>query len=219
MLPQNTKQNTLQSIGKNLGFEASEKEPVIATFFHDHFDNLRVRQLLRMRLFIDLDDANRVGTRIGNGRGGKSQNGTTPEFGQLRILFGNLFRQEIVREKPRIMTDKRGTRRRQGSIVQCHGSIQLDLVNNRREFARHLHGCLDGINRHNDNAKHGGRGTGRHGFKANVNILGRFERIQGRQNTRIGRRVSKATEWACNNTIYEKIGLGQNTVFPNDMME
>jgi hypothetical protein len=197
MLPQNTKQDTLQAIGENLGFEASEKEAVVARFFHDHFDNLRVRQLFRMTLFVDLDDANRVGTGIGNSRGGESQNGAAAQFGQLRILFGNLFRQEIVREKPRIVTDKGGTGGRQGAIVQRHGSVELDLVHNGRELARHLHGSFDRINRHNHNAKHGGGGTGRHGFEPNVHVLGGFERIQGRQNTRIGSRVSKATERAC----------------------
>jgi hypothetical protein len=194
VFPQNTKQDALQAVGENLGFQSSKKESVIATLFDDHAHNLRIRKLIRMRLLVDFHDPNRVGTGITNGRRGKSQNGTAPEFRQLRILFGNFFRQEIVREKPGIVTHKGSGRRRQGTIVESQWSHDLDLVDHTREFSSDLHGRLDGINRHDDNAKECGGGRGSHGFKANVNVLGGFERIQGRQNTGIGRRVSKATE-------------------------
>ena len=64
MLPQNTKEDALQTVGENLGFEAAEKETVVATFLHHHAHNLRVRKLIRMTLFVHFDDANRIGTGI-----------------------------------------------------------------------------------------------------------------------------------------------------------
>jgi hypothetical protein len=72
VLPQDTKQDTLQAIGENLGFESTKKEPVVATFLDDHADNLRVRELVRVRLFVHFHDANRVGAGIGNGRRGET---------------------------------------------------------------------------------------------------------------------------------------------------
>jgi hypothetical protein len=194
VLPQNTKQNTLQPVGENLGFQSSKKESVTARLGHDHFHNLRIRKVVGMTLFVHFHHSDRVGTGITNSGRTKSQYGATPEFGQLRILFGNLFRQEIVREKPGIVTNERGTRCRQTTIVQGQWSHDFDLVDDAREFTRDLHGGFDGINGHDDNPKQSGGSRGRHGFKANVNILGRFERVQGGQDTGIGRRVSKATE-------------------------
>jgi hypothetical protein len=92
------------------------------------------------------------------------------------------------------MAHERGTGRGQRSIVQSQWSHDLDLVDDTRELARDLHGRFDRINRHDYDTKQGGCGTCCHGLESNVNVLGGLERIQGSQNTRIGGRVSKATE-------------------------
>jgi hypothetical protein len=62
-----------------------------------------------MGLFVDLDDTDAVGTSVGNGTRAKSHNGAATEFGQLRILFRNLFRQKVVRGEPTVIgVDKKG---------------------------------------------------------------------------------------------------------------
>ena len=138
LLPQDAEEQSLQSIGQYLGLESTEEESTKPTFLDNLLYNLRVANLLWIRLLVDLDDANRVGTRVRHCRRAKSQNGTTSQLRHLGILFRNHFRQRIVREEPRIVTDKGGTGGRQRAIPQRHGSGEANLVDDSREFTSHL---------------------------------------------------------------------------------
>ena len=128
VLPENAKQDTLQTIGKDLGFQSSEKETTNATLLQDGLDDLGIRKLIRVRLLVDLDDANRVGAGIRNGRRAKTQNGSSPEFRELRVLFGDLFRQEIVSGKPTIIIGWDGVERKETWNIVSDNARLLILV-------------------------------------------------------------------------------------------
>jgi hypothetical protein len=50
-------------------------------FGNDVADNLHVRQLCRVRLFVYFDHTNRVGARVRHGRRAEAQECTTTQFG------------------------------------------------------------------------------------------------------------------------------------------
>ena len=110
VFPQDTEQNTLQTIGQNLGFQTTKHETGYTRLGQHVANDLHVRQLIRVRLLVHLDDANRVGTRVRNCRRAESQQGPTSQFGQLRILLGNGVRQEIVRKEPSVSSAEREKR-------------------------------------------------------------------------------------------------------------
>lgn len=94
------------------------------------------------------------------------------------------------------MSHKSGTGCGQGSIVQNKGTADFHLVHNCRESPRNLHGRLDRINGHQKDSKEGGSRRSGHGFDADGQVSGAVHRVEGRQDTGIGRRVTKATKWA-----------------------
>lgn len=107
MLPQYRKQDTLQTIGQDLGFQSTKHEPRNTRFGEDVTDHLDVRQLIRMRLLVHFDDANRVGAGVRDGRRTEAQQRPTSQFRQLRVLLGDLFRQEVVRKEPTVELNMR----------------------------------------------------------------------------------------------------------------
>lgn len=100
VLPQDAEKNTLQAIRQNLGLQTSKHETLDTRFGQDSLNDLWVRQLIRMRLLVRLDDTDRVGACIRNGRRAKTQDSSTSQFGQLCILLGDKFTQVIVGEEP-----------------------------------------------------------------------------------------------------------------------
>jgi len=103
LLPQDRKENTLQTIGQNFGFQSTEKESLDTGFGQDALHHLRVAQLIGMRLFVHFDDTNGIAASVANGGAAETENGASTEFLELRVLFGDLFRQEIVREEPAVV--------------------------------------------------------------------------------------------------------------------
>ena len=57
-------------------------------------------------------------------------------------LVREFFTQHVVGKEPRIMTDKGGGSRRNGTIIQTEGTGHSNLVDNAGEFTSHLHRCL-----------------------------------------------------------------------------
>lgn len=77
--------------------------------------------------------------------------------------------------------------------------IHLDLVHNITEFSSHLHGRLDSINGHEENAKTSRSCRRRHCLEADRQISGGFVGIHESHHSSIGRRVTKSREW----TLYQ----------------
>jgi hypothetical protein len=94
------------------------------------------------------------------------------------------------------MTDKGRGGGRNGPVPQRHRSVQTQLVDDTREFTRHLHGRLDRINGHEDDAEQAGRDAASNRFDTHVHVLGTFERIEEGQDPGVGGRVAKPTERA-----------------------
>lgn len=104
MLPQNRKENTLQTICQDFGFQPTEHQSRHTRFGQDTTKDFGIGQLIGMRLLIHLQDANRVTAGVADRGTAKSQKGSSSQFVDLRVLFGNFLRQEIVRGKPRVMS-------------------------------------------------------------------------------------------------------------------
>mmetsp|Transcript_9517 Transcript_9517/g.14698 ORF Transcript_9517/g.14698 Transcript_9517/m.14698 type:complete len:101 (+) Transcript_9517:35-337(+) len=64
VFPQNRKQNSLQAIGQYLCFQTTEHQAGNTRFRNDIPYYLRIRQLFRMTLFVNFDNANGIGAGI-----------------------------------------------------------------------------------------------------------------------------------------------------------
>jgi hypothetical protein len=118
VFPENGKENTLQTIGQNLGLQTTEKETPNSRFLQHIANDLAVRQLIWMGLLVHLDDTDGIGARVTDSGTAESENGTTTKFLELIVLFGDIFTQIVVGEEPRVVTDKGGRRRSEGAIVE-----------------------------------------------------------------------------------------------------
>ena len=67
MLPQDTEQNSLQTVREDLRLKTSKHEPTYTRFGQHVAHYLWIRQLLRMRLLVHLDDANAVTACVTDG--------------------------------------------------------------------------------------------------------------------------------------------------------
>ena len=70
--------------------------PPDSRFLYHILHDLRIRQILWMRLLVNLHDTDRVRASITDGRRAESHNSPTAEFTELSVLLGNLGPQEIV---------------------------------------------------------------------------------------------------------------------------
>lgn len=102
LLPQNTEQDSLHTIGQNLGFQTSEHEPLDTWFCNDITENLDICQLFWVGLLVNLHHTDWVGASVRYGRGAESQDGTTSQLLELCILLRDLFTQEIVSGEPTV---------------------------------------------------------------------------------------------------------------------
>ena len=194
----------------------------------DMSNDLRIRQLVRMRLLVHFAHTNTVAACIADSTRAKPQNGSPTKFCQLRVLFWNLFRQEIVRIEPAylqqqnanqksvtlpfllinqattllhlpwIVSNKGGRGSCQSTIVEGERSVDFDLVHHRAEFARDLHGRFDSVDWHEKDTKARCRHTSRHSLECHIEVFGRLVRIHKGQHACIGSRVSKARKWTLN---------------------
>ena len=119
MLPQDGKENSLQTVTENLGLESSQKESLHTRFRNNVFDNLQVGQGIWMALFVDLDNADGIGTRVTNGRRTESNQSATAQFLDAIVLLWDAYRQVVVGEEPRVVTDKGGRCSSDGSVVDA----------------------------------------------------------------------------------------------------
>jgi hypothetical protein len=79
------------------------------------------------------------------------------------------------------------------SIVEDQGASQAHFVHDRREFSCDLHGRLDSINGHQEDAEQsGGRGSS-HRFDSHGQVFGRFQSVKSGEYSGIGSRVAKTT--------------------------
>mmetsp|Transcript_11097 Transcript_11097/g.30661 ORF Transcript_11097/g.30661 Transcript_11097/m.30661 type:complete len:322 (-) Transcript_11097:107-1072(-) len=196
VLPQHGEENSLQTVGKDLGLQSAEQETLHAALGDDVAHDLRVRYLFGIGLLVDLADADAVGAGVGDGRGAETEDGTTAELAELRVLLGDAFAEVVVGEEPWVMSDEGGGCGSETSVVQGERSGCLDLVHDDAEFSCDLHGRLDGIDWHQEDTKDGGRCGGRNGLDTNRKILGAFERIEQSEDTRVGRSVTKSRQWS-----------------------
>ena len=118
LLPQNTEQNSLQSISEDLCLQSSEHQPSDSTLLQDILDNLRITNLCWVRLLVHFADSNGVGTSVADCRRTESQERTSTQLCQLSILLGDLFAQIIVGKEPRIVADECSRCCGKGSIVK-----------------------------------------------------------------------------------------------------
>lgn len=100
LLPENREENALHTIGKNLGLQSSEHQPSNSRFLDHILDHLRIRQVLRMRLLVNLHNTDRVGASITDSRCAETHQSPTAKLAQLSVLLGDLGTQEVVSGKP-----------------------------------------------------------------------------------------------------------------------
>lgn len=100
LLPKNREENALHAVGKDLGLQATEHQTSNSRLLNHILDHLRIRQVLRVRLLVNLNDADRVGAGITDGRCAESHQCPTAELAQLSVLLGDLGTQEVVCGKP-----------------------------------------------------------------------------------------------------------------------
>ena len=100
LLPENREENALHTIGKNLGLQTTEHQPSNSRFLDHILDHLRIRQILRMRLLVNLHDTDRVGASITDSRCAETHQSPTAKLAQLSVLLGDLGTQEVVSGKP-----------------------------------------------------------------------------------------------------------------------
>ena len=111
LLPENREQNSLHTVGKNLGLQTTEHEPPDSRFLYHILHNLRIRQIFWMRLLVNLHDTDRVRASITDSRRAETHKSPTAEFAELSVLLGNLGPQEIVCCEP-------GWRREQTNVCE-----------------------------------------------------------------------------------------------------
>ena len=68
VLPQNTEQYTLHTVGEDLSFKTTEHQARNSRLGDNILDNLGIRNLLGVGLLVDLADSNRVGASVTDGR-------------------------------------------------------------------------------------------------------------------------------------------------------
>jgi hypothetical protein len=129
VLPENGKENTLQTIGQNLGLQTTEKEAPHARFLQYIAHNLAVGQLIWMGLLVHLDDPDGIGARVTDSGTAETENGTTTKFLELIVLLRDLFTQIVVGEEPWVVTDKGGRCRSEGAIVETEICIICENIN------------------------------------------------------------------------------------------
>ena len=81
------------------------------------------------------------------------------------------------------------------SVVKDQRPSEAHLIHNCREFTRHLHGSLNGVNWHQEDTKECSGSRGSHRFDSDGQVFRRFQGIHGGQNSCVGSRITKATEW------------------------
>ena len=155
LFPQDGKQNTLHTIGQNLGLQTTEEQSSQSTFRNHSPHNLWIGNCLRTTLLVHFHHPNGIGTGITHGTGTKSHNGSTAQFSQLGVLLWNFFTKVIVGKKPGVMSYKCCRSAGQTSMIQYGKTIGFDFGYNIGEFSRHLHGSFDCINWHEKNSKDG----------------------------------------------------------------
>ena len=139
VLPQNTEQYTLHTIGEDLCFETTEHEAADTRLRNDLLNNLRIGDLFWVGLFVDLAHPNGIGTGVTDSRGTEPEDGPSTELGELVVLLGNSGTQIVVRKKPGVVAHEGRRGSRKGSVVEGTGSGLFDLVGDGRKFSRHLH--------------------------------------------------------------------------------
>mmetsp|Transcript_40957 Transcript_40957/g.59850 ORF Transcript_40957/g.59850 Transcript_40957/m.59850 type:complete len:211 (-) Transcript_40957:535-1167(-) len=164
LLPQNRKQNSLHTIRQNFGLQSTEHQSLNSTLLNDILDDLGIRYSIGVALFVHLDDTDGVGACVRDGRGAKAKDGPSTQLAHLRILLWYFLREEVVSEEPGIVPHKGGRSSSKGAMVEHQRSATLDLVHHIGELASDLHGSLDGVNGHEEDAEGGSSDTGGDGL-------------------------------------------------------
>ena len=144
LLPQNTEQDSLHTIGQNLGFQTSEHEPLDTWFCNDITENLDICQLFWVGLLVHLHHTDWVGASVRYGRGAESQDGTTSQLLELCILLRDLFTQEIVSGEPTVKSRTKRNKRSSvggdtGEIKEWEGMSFLSKNNDADQKPLHRH--------------------------------------------------------------------------------
>jgi len=139
VLPQDTEQYTLHTVGEDLRFQTAEHETGDTGFGNDVLYTLRVGDLCGEGLLVDLDDPDAVGAGVANGRRGESHNGPSSKLGELVVLLGNRGAQVVIRKEPGVVAYEGRRCSGEGSVVERHGSVGFDLISDGGEFSGDLH--------------------------------------------------------------------------------
>ncbi len=139
VLPQDTEQYTLHTVGEDLCFETTEQKAADTRLRNNILNNLGVGDLFWIGLFVDLAYPNGIGTGVTDSRGAEPEDSPSSEFGKLVVLLGNSGTQIVVRKKPGVVAHEGRRGGRKGSVIEGTGSGLFDLVGDGRKFSRHLH--------------------------------------------------------------------------------
>mmetsp|Transcript_8441 Transcript_8441/g.19421 ORF Transcript_8441/g.19421 Transcript_8441/m.19421 type:complete len:207 (-) Transcript_8441:510-1130(-) len=161
--PQHAEHEPLDAVSNDARAEATPEEANDAVRLHNHLDSLRVRDRVLVRLLGRLDDTDGVGAGVRDGRGGEAHERIPQQLlrehvadGGRKVLgLGQHSVERVVRVEPREMAHERRARRSKRASPEHLRATELDLSPEDRQTLRalHLHGGLDAIDGHEEDAE------------------------------------------------------------------
>mmetsp|Transcript_700 Transcript_700/g.1530 ORF Transcript_700/g.1530 Transcript_700/m.1530 type:complete len:225 (+) Transcript_700:198-872(+) len=176
MFPHDREQNTLQPIRQNLSLQPPEHQSLYAALLNHIPHHLRITQCHLRTLLVYLNHPNTITARIAHGRRAEAHDGTSPEFFERIILLWDFFGEEVVGEKPGVVSHEGGGGGGEGAVVEGGDAFHFYFADDIGEFAGYLHCGFDCIHRHQKDTKQSRSGTRRHSLIPDIQI---FRRIHG----------------------------------------
>mmetsp|Transcript_55613 Transcript_55613/g.127761 ORF Transcript_55613/g.127761 Transcript_55613/m.127761 type:complete len:221 (+) Transcript_55613:712-1374(+) len=195
--PHDGEEEPLAAVGDDLSDQTAEEQSRDAVLLDDHLQRLHVADGHRGRLRRRLDDANRVGHRVRDGRRAEAKQGVAREvLGELLlpIVLRELLVEEIVRVEPRVMPDKSRRHRTEGAVEEHQRATLIHLGAELLQAvgALHLQNRLARVNRHQKDTEARGGRRRRHRLCPGGQPLGRLDRVPQRNHPRVCRSIAEA---------------------------